>query len=111
MNGLKIEPKKNLMEWIKALDEVREADWKRQGMTYKDYDPVTLKKGRKFVKIIDETSVWGFVCMYDGDYKGVPVKKGDLLKPASWASPAKHSRGNIFDGTAQFSYYGPVYIK
>jgi hypothetical protein len=49
--------------------------------------------------------------MVDGLLKNSPIKKGDLLKPASWRTPAKHSRGNIFDGTDNWSYYGPEYLK
>jgi hypothetical protein len=48
--------------------------------------------------------------MIDGELKQSPIKKGDLLKPAGWKTPAKHSRGNIFDGTASWSYYGPNYL-
>jgi len=47
----------------------------------------------------------------DGELKQSPIKKGDLLKPAGWRTPAKHSRGNIFDGTDNWSYYGPEYLK
>jgi hypothetical protein len=38
---------------------------------------------------------------------------GDVLKAASWASPAKHARGNIFDefnGLKYVTAYGPVYL-
>ena len=45
------------------------------------------------------TTVWAFISMVDGLLKNSPIKKGDLLKPAGWRTPAKHSRGNIFDGT------------
>ena len=62
------------------------------------------------MKIIDDTSVWAFVSMWEGVFKGTLVCKGDLLKPASWNSPAKHSRGNIFDDTAKWNYYGPNYL-
>jgi hypothetical protein len=47
--------------------------------------------------------------MVDGENKGVPVKKGDLLMPASYNSPAKHSRGNIFEGTDSWEYHGVSY--
>ena len=39
---------------------------------------------------------------------------GDVLKPASWAAPARHARGNIFDehkGMAHISAYGPAYLR
>jgi hypothetical protein len=54
--------------------------------------------------------VWGFISRYDGDYKGVPIKKGDLMKAASRDSAAKHSRGNIIDGTAKYGVYGVAYL-
>ena len=85
-------------------------DWDKN-FSYKEYTPLTISKGRKFMKLIDETSVWGFVSMVDGEHDGVPVKKGDLMKPASWSKPAKHSRGNIFEGTAKYTYYGPEYLQ
>lgn len=65
--------------------------------------------GRKYAKIMSGTSVWGFVALSDDANKNMLV--GDLLKPASWKTPAKHSRGNILDGTASFGMYGPSYIK
>jgi len=49
--------------------------------------------------------------MVDGLNKGVEVKKGDLLMAANYNSPAKHSRGNIFDGTDSWTYFGPSYLK
>ena len=79
------------------------------GVVY-SWKPLTFKKGSKFMKIQSGSSVWGFVCMYDGHFQGLPVKKGDLMKPASWRAPAKHSRGNIFDGTAKYKWTGPEYL-
>ena len=61
------------------------------------------------MKRIDESSVWGFVSMVDGFNKGFAIKKGDLLMPANWSTPAKHSRGNIFEGTDSWTYHGPSY--
>jgi hypothetical protein len=96
--------------WLDKLNKEREEYWNSK-FTYKPYEPFTIKKGRKFMKLISDNSVWGFVCMYDGEFKGMPVKKGDLMKAASWSAPAKHARGNIFDGTATYSFWGPTYIK
>ena len=71
---------------------------------------ITIKPGRKFIKIIRDNSVWGFVAKADGVHKGVPMVAGDVLKAAGWASPAKHTRGNIFDGKQDyFSWTGPDY--
>jgi hypothetical protein len=66
--------------------------------------------GNKFIKLILNNSVWGFISRVDGELKGAPIKKGDLLKPASWKSPAKHARGNVSDGTARYGVYGPEYL-
>ena len=74
------------------------------------WSPLVAKKGSKFIKIQSGRTVWGFVCMYDGEFQGFPVKKGDLMKAASWRAPAKHSRGNIFDGTAKYKWTGPEYL-
>ena len=71
---------------------------------------ITIKPGRKFIKIIRDNSVWGFVAKADGTHKGVPMKTGDVLKAAGWSAPAKHTRGNIFDGKQDyFSWTGPDY--
>ena len=72
--------------------------------------PLEMSVGNKFIKLISNGCVWGFISRYDGDYKGVPIKKGDLMKAASAASPAKHSRGNIIDGTAKYGVYGVTYL-
>ena len=71
---------------------------------------ITIKPGRKFIKIIRDNSVWGFVAKADGVHKGVPMKSGDVLKAAGWSAPAKHTRGNIFDNNQDyFSWTGPDY--
>jgi hypothetical protein len=72
--------------------------------------PMEMRVGTKFIKLISNGSVWGFISRYDGEYKGVPIKKGDLMKAASRDSPAKHSRGNIIDGTAKYSVHGVTYL-
>ena len=71
---------------------------------------ITIKPGRKFIKIIRDNSVWGFVAKADGTHMGVPMKMGDVLKAASYNAPAKHTRGNIFDNKQDyFRWTGPDY--
>lgn len=94
--------------WLdKTNDELKKV-YETSGFSV--WNPLTFKKGSKFIKIRHSSSVWGFVCMYDGEFQGEPVKKGDLMKAASWRAPAKHSRGNIFDGTAKYKWTGPEYL-
>ena len=71
-----------------------------------------LKPGRKFIKVVEGSRVWGFVAKVDGVHKGVPMLKGDILKAAGWSQPAKHSRGSIFDSEMHksFSWTGPNYL-
>ena len=72
---------------------------------------VRVKFGRKYTKVIQGSSVWGFIANDDGVLKGVPYKKGDVFKAAGWASPAKWQRGSIFDkGTNWFAWTGPRYL-
>ncbi len=74
-------------------------------------DVISLKDGRKFLKIIRGSSVWGFVSKVDGSHKGLPLKAGDVLKAAGYNAPAKHTRGNIFDDNQNyFSWTGPNYM-
>ena len=74
------------------------------------YKELTVEIGNKFIRLWQGTSCWGFISRVDGDLKGSPIKKGDLLKCATWKAPAKHARGNIIDGTARYSTYGPEYL-
>jgi len=71
---------------------------------------LTVEVGQKYIRLWDGTGCWGFISRVDGDLKGSPIKKGDLLKPATWKAPAKHARGNIIDGSARYSTYGPEYL-
>tara|TARA_B100001996_G_C18459454_1_gene515473 strand:+ start:321 stop:632 length:312 start_codon:yes stop_codon:yes gene_type:complete len=96
--------------WLNSVNKEIAEDYKKNFPNLRPKQ-LTYKKGRKFVKIMNEDSVWGFVSMQQCVHKGSLVCVGDLLKAESWKTPAKHSRGNIFDGTAKWDVYGPLYIK
>ena len=99
----------NLLENIQA-DYDNWCGGTKYGCT-KDAD-LSVKVGRKFIKIVRDNSVWGFVAKIDGTHKGLPLKVGDVLKAAGWSAPAKHTRGNIFDDNqgSYFSWTGPNYL-
>jgi hypothetical protein len=101
--------------WLEKTNEKFEKEWltpNSEGrVTSIEYKPLTYKKGKKFVKVLRDRGVWGFVSMVDNVHKNSPIKPGDLLLAAGWSTPARHARGNIFDGTASYSMYGPSYIK
>ena len=69
----------------------------------------SISYGRKYARIMQDTCVWAFIALSDDANKNMIV--GDLLKPANWRTPAKHSRGNILDGSASYTSYGPSYLK
>ena len=67
-----------------------------------------IKVGKKYVKIINGNSVWGFIVNTDDDVK---FRKGDILKPATWAAPARNAaRGYILDGGYKVNWTGPLYL-
>ena len=96
--------------WLKNVNKLRKLYWDKN-YSYKEYQPMTAVKGKKYIKLLDDSSVWGFVSMFEGANKGSVVRKGDLLMAAGWSSPARHSRGNIFDGTDEWTFNGPKYLK
>ena len=71
--------------------------------------------GQKYAKITSTPklgsgkSAWGFIALEDNPSKG--FIKGDLLKPAGYNTPAKHARGNIYDGNTKYSQYGVAYLR
>ena len=92
------------------------AEWRSRGEygSLDDYDQfldkLYVEEGRKYLKIVKEDgqkTVWGFIVKED-DKK---FKAGDILKAASWASPARNkARGNILDGGYNIRWTGPNYL-
>ena len=112
ING--ITPKVVKNDFDSALDNLLEnirkdyEKWTNGNM--RTHDELSLKQGRKFIKVISCTSVWGFVAKKGGVHKGLPMKTGDVFKAASWNAAAKHTRGNIFDDNQDyFEWTGPNY--
>lgn len=63
-----------------------------------------LKVGMKYAKICKKTpSQPG-----GSAYAFIDLTNGDILKPASWAAPAKHARGNIRIGTVENWFNGAM---
>ena len=111
-NGLSFdEAMTNLLSEI----QVSYNNWGSRTGIDKKFD-LKLNKGRKFIKVVEgslgQRRVWGFVSLVDGTHKGMPLKKGDIMKAAGWSGVAKHSRGSIFDVEMHksFSWTGPNYL-
>ena len=97
----------NLLGGIKE-DYANWTDWEEGIQRFND--ELNVKSGRKYTKIMKGTSVWGFIANSDGELKGIPHKKGDVFKAASWRAPAKWARGNIYDGNKFYSWTGLNYL-
>ena len=64
--------------------------------------------GQKYIKIVRDGGVWGFVVNVHDDAK---FKYGDILLAASWGTPARNqARGNVFEEYA-VSWTGPLYLR
>jgi hypothetical protein len=99
---------------VKGVQAKINADFKK---SYPNLKPTILKieKGKRYIKIVAITdggkgqkSVHTFVDTKEGN------TFGDILKPASWRAPAKHARGNVFDGSwgvNAVGVYGPAYLR
>ena len=81
-----------------------------KGMCDEYADKLTVTYGKKYIKILVEgNGVKAFVVGTDDDKK---FKKGDILKPAGWAAPARNAaRGNILDGGYAINWTGACYLK
>ena len=111
----------NLIEAIKSdylswgskwlVKDQAQSDFKKQ-QNQKFCDGLGYKVGKKYIKITEQGggSVWGFVVNVDNDPK---FKKGDILKAASWAAPARNqARGNVIEGNFNWvQWTGPAYLS
>ena len=109
---------------IQKLIETIKADYakwqfpndNKQKMTADFNSGLGFKTGKKYIKILmgnggyPMSSVWGFVVNVDDDPK---FKKGDILYPAGWATPARNqARGNIIEGNFDWvQWTGPAYLN
>jgi len=68
---------------------------------------ISYLPGNKYLKIVTEKSVWGFI-----NLKNKKFKEGDILKAAGWRAPAlNQARGNIFNNNYTIAWTGPLYIS
>ena len=104
--------KKDYLNWTtrcagaKGLNALTETNEK---MITEFNENITYKTGSKYIKVINKGGgVWGFVVNTDNDKK---FRKGDILKAAGWAAPARNkARGNILDGNYKIQWTGPLYL-
>lgn len=86
--------------WYQGIVAIIEKNYGEQKHLY----PIKITEGKRYKKVVVRGAAWAFV----------DKVSGDVLKPASWSAPAKHARGNIFDGNNGLRYidaYGPAYLR
>ena len=97
-----------------ALERLREniiSKYKKWGGFNPDKFDISFKYGRKFIKVLEGTRVWGFVAIDSDSHKNILYNRGDTFKAASWNAPAKHARGNVFyKDTSWYEWTGPNYL-
>jgi hypothetical protein len=79
---------------------------------------IDFEEGRKYIKVTkklgNQKMVWGFIVKENEPEKDgkANFKAGDILKPASWSTPARNKpRGNIFQGDFSWvRWTGPEYL-
>ena len=120
------EKTKDIVEGLSLMETAMIEDYNSFMVPKNKYDEITAKMrlefatgiemvyGSKYIKIVTrkdggQRSVWGFIVNTDKDKK---FKKGDLLKAAGWAAPARNvARGNILKGGYVINWTGPLYLK
>jgi len=77
-----------------------------ESMYNKFVDGLEYLPGNKYLKIVTEKSLWGFV-----NIKNTKFLEGDILKGAGYNSPALNkARGNIFNDNYEIAWTGPKYL-
>lgn len=106
----------NLLETIKqdyfnwtSRNGTRELSEINRTMINDFNDGLTFKVGSKYIKVISNNSVWGFIVNTENDKK---FQYGDILMAAGWNSPARNAaRGNVMEGGYTVQWTGPLYLK
>jgi hypothetical protein len=75
----------------------------RMTKSYPTLDKPTYvaERGKRYVKIVTEGKCDRSVFCF------IDAGNGDILKAASWKTPAKHARGNIMGETHGVEFLGP----
>ena len=72
-------------------------------------DSFQIRKGQKYIKVINDNSVKCFIVNTTEDKV---FEYGDILKPAGWNAPARnYKRGNVLEGNYLMNWTGPVYMS
>ena len=103
----------NITSFINALTDRLNEHKKASGLTYFETYRVEATEGKKYFKIYKTEMLHnGHPFSHRSLVAFVDKTTGDIFKPASFAAPAKHSRGNVLsaqNGMEAISPDGFVY--
>jgi hypothetical protein len=91
------------VSWLKAIEALDVKEMTRMG-SVSQIHKFKADFGARYVRISRDNSAHAFI----------DRTNGDVLMPATWRSPAKHARGNIFDATngmKNMKWTGPAYMN
>lgn len=84
------EVKSGVEAFLKLVNE-REVAYKDLRFKNLGYSTYTIQEGKKNLKIVQQLEGSGQRMVF----AFIDKATGDIYKPASWAAPAKHARGNV----------------
>lgn len=68
-------------------------------------EELKIVEGKSYIKVVSGSGVHSFIVKEDSG----KFKKGDILKAASWSTPAKNfARGNILTGDYKVLWTGTI---
>lgn len=103
------------VRWYSIRDDMDERALKYREESIESFrNGLDFDIGKKYIRVVTKSgsqkSVWGFIVNVHDDKK---FKYGDLLKSASWKTPAKNqARGNLIDGDlSKVRWTGLEYLR
>ena len=107
MNPCDVQERLNL--YVEMVQGKMNAYWERNGFTHSDPQHISVDYGKKYARVVHESSTQRSVHTF------VNMINGDILKAGGWKAPAPNGvRGNIFAndfGASVVNEYGASYLK
>lgn len=105
MNGMELEFDEAFDKFMDRVVQVSDEYWKQMSFTHPKPE-FEVVEGRRYIKVIRDSLGQKSVHLFVD-------KNGDILKAATWKSPAKHPRGSIFsenNGLEALTPFGAKYL-
>ena len=104
-----IDVQERILGYVDMVQGKMDAYWERNGFTHSDPQHISVDYGKKYARVVHESSTQRSVHTF------VNMINGDILKAGGWKAPAPNGvRGNIFAedfGAAAVNEYGASYIN